>query len=357
VTVHARRPIEYAEFYITNVCNFNCSGCNRFNNYHVPGSQKWQDYQARYQEWSRVIDIAEFTIMGGEPMTNPDYLEWLQGIHQLWPVAQGSLLTNGHYLRSDDRALYEVLQKSPNKLKLNIGLHNIHRRDVMLDTVKTWLKGKITVTRVPENLRDMPGFDHDWHASYQSIRDQSWPDCDTIDQWSDLPTQIQQECEQLHGFSPRHLEDRKHWLLRDENGVTVMICNENYFAQDPLRIDPITRIARLHHSDPVRAHAVCDMAQNHCYHFIRGKMYKCGPVALWPELVKRFQFDITQEELDLVMSYEPGEPGDLDKLDQFLSRIDEPLAQCRFCPENKNYQEIQAEHGKKILLKTLARSG
>lgn len=293
--------------------------------------------------------------MGGEPMTNPDYLDWLQGIHELWPQAQGSLLTNGHYLEPGNRDLYRVIEKSRNRLKLNVGLHNIQRRESMLNTVKAWLRGNITVSRVPENLRDMPGFDQNWRSSYDSIRDPSWPDCATLDQWSDLPAHIRQECEQMHGFGPGQLADMKHWLLQDENGVTVMICNENYFGQDSLMVDSVTRTARLHRSDPERAHAVCDMAQNRCYHFIRGRMYKCGPVALWPELIELYQFDITAQERDLIMSYRPGEPEDLERLDAFLATIDEPLAQCKFCPEHKMLGEIKAEHGKKIMLKKLPR--
>lgn len=225
------------------------------------------------------MDIAEFTIMGGEPMTSPDYLEWLQGIHELWPAAQGSLLTNGHYLAPNNQDLYRVLEQSAGRLKLSIGLHNIQRREPVLRTVRAWLRGTITVNRVPMDLRDMPEFDHNWRSSYESIRDASWPDCDTMDQWPGLPEHIRQECKQIHGFGPAQLADMKHWLLQDENGVTVMICNENHFGQDSLRVDTNTRTARLHRSDPYRAHAVCDMAQNRCYHFIRGHMYKCGPVA------------------------------------------------------------------------------
>ena len=36
--------LNYAEFYITNVCNLNCTECNRFNNYHFSGHQRWDDY-------------------------------------------------------------------------------------------------------------------------------------------------------------------------------------------------------------------------------------------------------------------------------------------------------------------------
>jgi organic radical activating enzyme len=352
-----KRHINYVEFYITNVCNFNCAGCNRFNNFNLSGSQKWRDYEKRYNDWRDVIDIGSFTVLGGEPMTNPDYLDWLQSIHELWPSAQGSLLTNGHYLRADNRTLYEAIEKSQGRLRIEIGLHNIDRLDEVLRTVKSWLQGRTTVKRIPENLRDMPGFDDNWRYSYEKIRDQSWPQCDSIDQWQYLPAHIQYECEHTHKLSPAIMSERKNWLLQDEHGVTVLISNENFFSQHGLLIDPITRTTRLHRSDPIQAHSICDFAQNRCYHFIRGKLYKCGPVALWPELLQRFEFDLTQAERDLINAYQPGEPGNLQQLDQFLNLIDEPLEQCRFCPSNKDYVEIKAQHGNKITLKKLARRG
>ena len=35
--------LDYCEFYITNVCNLSCNGCNRFNNYKFRGFQRWED--------------------------------------------------------------------------------------------------------------------------------------------------------------------------------------------------------------------------------------------------------------------------------------------------------------------------
>lgn len=53
--------LDYMEFYITNVCNLTCTGCNRFNNYKFKGFQRWtEDKHNRLQgpswpPYSRVI--------------------------------------------------------------------------------------------------------------------------------------------------------------------------------------------------------------------------------------------------------------------------------------------------------------
>ena len=40
-----------------------------------------------------------------------------------------------------------------------------------------------------------------WRRSYENIRDVSWPDCDTPEDFADLPKDIQHECQVQHGFS------------------------------------------------------------------------------------------------------------------------------------------------------------
>ena len=48
-----------------------------------------------------------------------------------------------------------------------------------------------------------------WKQSYNSIKDQSWPDCDTFTDFENLPVAIQNECINVHNFSPSN------WLSQD----------------------------------------------------------------------------------------------------------------------------------------------
>lgn len=38
------------EFHITNVCNLNCSACNKYNNYFYSGHYLWDDYKDFYKK-------------------------------------------------------------------------------------------------------------------------------------------------------------------------------------------------------------------------------------------------------------------------------------------------------------------
>jgi hypothetical protein len=262
-------------------------------------------------------------------------------------------LTNGHYLSPNNDRLYRILRDSNQKLRLNIGLHNEFRAASMIDTVSKFLKGKVTITRTPRNIRTIENFDSHWAQAYNQIRDQSWPDCNNIDEWDTLPEFIKQECEQVHKFSPDIVADSvKGWRLVDENMVTVAIDYENQFSQGSLLISDDRKKITLHQSDPAIAHKNCNFVLAKCYHFVRGKLYKCGPVALFPEIDKKFNLDLNNNDRQLVYSYCPGdiETQTIDEVKKFISNIDDQIDQCKFCPENYQPKTIYAEHGKKTIV-------
>ena len=89
------------EFYITNVCNLTCRGCNRFNNYNFKGHQYWDDHAEEYEAWSKRLDLPRITIIGGEPTLNPDLEKWAMNLRRLWPDAVIMVQTNGTYQRPE----------------------------------------------------------------------------------------------------------------------------------------------------------------------------------------------------------------------------------------------------------------
>lgn len=338
--------LPYVEFYITNICNFNCEGCNRFNNYQFAGREKWKDLKHIYVQWSKVIKFDEISILGGEPLTSPDYIDWCKGILDLWPDSKLSIVTNGHYIKNN-KELYDLL--CDHRVYLNIGLHNVNRRQEVISQVKSWLVGPIREKRIPENVEDLPGFKEFWKNSYEKIKDSSWPNCDSVYDWDDLSQPIKDECVNIHRFSPDILkEDRLEFEFVDSNGVKVLVRNENFFHQGALKLNKTNSVFKLHDSDPDIAHSICHSKT--CHHFMDGKLYKCGQVALFPEFYKQFNMDISDADLHLMHSYRPAEHNDLHYLKDFLGSIDQKIPQCKFCPENYEINEIYAEHGNKIKL-------
>lgn len=346
--IDTRVSLSYIEFYITNVCNFNCSGCNRFNNYTFSGSSRWADYKDIYKQWSQRLTFSKATVLGGEPMICSDYKDWLLGIRTLWPESTVILLTNGSQLKDDDKELYDILRSDP-QIKLEIGLHNRNRRDQVLNLLYEWLQSPVTISRFPYDIASIPGAEDAWNKSYSCVRDSSWPETCSIHQWQNLPDWIQQECSNVHGFSPEIFLDKvQEFRLQDANGVTVTVAWENFFHQGALIFDQDTGKFRLHNSNVEKAHSNCH--SKFCHHMERGKLYKCGQVSLFPQFYEQFHMEINQDDFNLMHGYQPATLDmDRDSLKQWVSGLSDVMPQCRFCPESYQMSEIFAEP-KKIKL-------
>ena len=98
----------------------------------------------------------------------------------------------------------------------------------------------------------------------------------------------------------------------------------------------------LYNNDPEEAHRVCGFASCKCYHFIKGRLYKCGPVALFPEFDQQFGFDLSTSDQELLHSYRPLAVEEFDQRgQQFLDQIDNVIPQCKFCPVPKEGENFK----------------
>lgn len=274
------------EFYITNVCNLTCNHCNRYNNYNFTGWQRWSDYEATYEKWAEYVDIDHIVILGGEPLLNPDILEWARGINRIFK-RNVQILSNGTQLNKV-KGLYETLQVVGNWM--GISWHNLNTIDEFDAEVRKFLKGDII--KLDKN-----------HPNNKFGADIVWI---------------------------------------DSNGVSIPLWLQYNFYESSIKSLGNGQFT-LHDSDPVKAHSICGFAEFKNYHFIKGKLYKCGPVALLPEFDQQYKFDISDSDRKLLNSYQPLTVDDYPtRGTEFLANIDQPLAQCKFCPSNQTFQQIFA---------------
>ena len=281
--------IPYAEFYIINVCNLACPGCNRFNDYNFTGYQRWADYADVYREWAHQVDIGSIGILGGEPLLNPTFLDWVQGINQLWPRRKIRIITNG--FRLDRHAdLYPVLQQHRN-IELWVGIHNKQHKKEIVQRVQDFLQAPTTT----EFNSDNP---------YQ-----------------------------------------QYMTVTDARGVRVKIEYNWWFHQGAIvRTDGALT---LHQSDAKKAHDICHMKT--CHHFIRGELYKCGVVAVLPEFDQQHALTLSAEDRELMLSYQPLKIDHSDDVKKaFVAGLTQPIDQCRFCPEQYQGDRIFALQKKEL---------
>ena len=270
------------EFYITNVCNLTCEGCNRFNNYSFAGWQQWSDHEADYTKWAEYVDIDKIVILGGEPLLNPDILDWVYGINRIFK-RNVQILSNGTRLNKV-KGLYEALQANGNWM--GISWHNPDTIDEFEAEVYKFLKGDI-VKVGRDDPRNIFGAEIAWI---------------------------------------------------DENNVSIPLWIQYDFYDSAIKLNDSGRFT-LHNSRPEVAHNSCGFRIHKNYHFICGKLYKCGPSALFPEFDKQYKFDISEEDRKIINSYKPLSPYEFEERGaEFLANIDNQIDQCKFCPESLDYK-------------------
>jgi hypothetical protein len=284
--------LSYAEFYITNVCNLTCQGCNRFNNYKFSGFERWTDMQDIYGEWAKQFKIDTISILGGEPLLNPEFMLWLQGVMQLWPASNVMIGTNGYQLNKI-QGFYDFVLPRKNQIQINIGIHNKQKKSFIIEQVHEFLTAPFT----HEFNQDNPYHEYMW--------------------------------------------------ITDANGVRVKVEYNWWFHQGALVPQPGDMKFTLHQSDPVKAHDICHSKT--CHHFMGGRLYKCGEVALFPEFDRQYPMELTAEDHDLMTAYRPLAIDDTDEFkQQFVDNLPNAIDQCKFCPEQYHGDQIFAEEKKVV---------
>lgn len=277
--------IDRLEFYITNVCNLTCSGCNRYNNYKFSGWESWAEAEPVLTKWAEKIDIRHPVILGGEPLLNPDIVKWIKGIRRLWPRHSGVQVQSNGTRLDLVQGLYEALDPKQGNW-IGISLHSMDHKEPLFDRVRNFLKHPIIET---ENPTDPMG------SRYQFI----------------------------------DVDKRK-----------VHVWSNDTFVQSNIIQKPDGQFG-LYDSDPDRAHENCTFRRFKNYHMIRGRIYKCGPAALMPEFDDQYHFDLNEEDRAIMRGYKGLAIDEFDVRGQeFLDNIDNVIPQCKFCPENYDYKPI-----------------
>ena len=277
-----RRVIPKLEFYITNVCNLSCQGCNRFNDLHFKGHQLWKDYAEIINRWAEKIRIDQIVVMGGEPLLNPSIKEWIQGLY--WAFGSNiQIMSNGTYI---DRVpgLYSVVKE--NWTWLGVSIHENQSRELIHEKIRKFLGDG--VFEIEKNTK----------------------------------------AGGVHRFvSKDHVE--------------VETWNYTHFTKNAMKINDRGRYT-LHDNPPENAFRVCAFQQHKNYHFIRGKIYRCGPVALFPELDDQLDLDLSVEDKKLIRAYLPLGIDEYDsRSDEFFDHIDDMIPQCKFCSADDTYHELK----------------
>lgn len=275
------------EFYITNVCNLTCEHCNRFNDHHFKGWQRWSDYAEAIEQWDKKIAIEHPVILGGEPLLNPTILDWITGISRMSTLYPPQILTNGTYIDRVD-GLYDTCRRARGAW-IGVSLHNLDQSEEIYERIRNFFPAD---SRIKETV----GKENTKIGSDRSFKDQ--------------------------------------------HNIKVEVWEQHTFVKSALTQTSQGRYI-LQNSDPAEAFSKCQFAISKNYHMIKGKIYRCGPSALFPELDEQFDLDLNSDDKQLIRSYQPLSATDsLAQSMEFFEHIDDMIPQCKFCPTDNSTHRL-----------------
>lgn len=114
--------IEYFETHIEDACNLKCRGCSHFSG--LVKKARPKDLSEFEKEFARLAEIEEVRIirlMGGEPLVNPNFMEYLRIARRYFPDSHIVLVTNGILL---DRLI--PYKDELRQLEIVVAMSNYH---------------------------------------------------------------------------------------------------------------------------------------------------------------------------------------------------------------------------------------
>jgi len=316
--------LDLVEFYITNVCNLSCTNCNRFNNLKLKGFQKWEEYKHKYEIFANRLDIKRLSIIGGEPFLNPDIYNWIHGLIELWPNGSTQITTNG--TRPQDKRLLDTLIKYKGKLWIDYECHDEKYYNVFHNSILKFFPNC--------NYKIFWDIER-WSSTYNTIRGADWPsepiDITNENNWKWLQQELKEMGNTLNWFQSRieyYIDNIKYAHLAPAwyfNNTAITIKDDIMYTEAKSNMN--------------NAHNNCTMSK--CHNFVNGELYKCITPYTLLEAVNQENVKISPQDYELLKKYQPLTVEHNDKdFKRFIDNIENPIDQCKFCPEFYTTEKI-----------------
>ena len=87
--------IPYFETHITEACNLKCRGCSHFSVLAKPKHKDLAEFDREFKRLSEIEEVSIIRLMGGEPLLNPNLMEYLRIARKYFPGSHIALVSNG----------------------------------------------------------------------------------------------------------------------------------------------------------------------------------------------------------------------------------------------------------------------
>ena len=139
--------IPYFETHITEACNLKCRGCSHFSVLAKPHHKSLAEFENEFKRLSEIEEVGIIRLMGGEPLLNPNFMDYVRIARRYFPDSQICLVTNGilgYKLKPYEQALKD--------LNINVTISDYHL-DEQIKDIHTELHEKGSLYNISLDLK------------------------------------------------------------------------------------------------------------------------------------------------------------------------------------------------------------
>ena len=268
-----KHKIKIAQWYISHTCNLSCKNCLSYNNFNISGHERWTDNVDYVRRWSELVEIEDLSIIGGEPLGNPDLNLWVTGVREYFNTKDFKICTNGTQIE-------RWIDYLPDWIDKGVVLE-IHTHDKNLVS-ETWNN----LRRAFKNIEYVKGVDYTSNTYY----------------------------------------DEYNWVGLVNGKVAVLQSDDWNFFPWGVKGKNDAGEYELYETKAKITHALCQW--NNCHYFYRGDLYKCGTLVGAQKFVTKYP--VKKEHKDLILDYKPVSLYS-NNLEDELQNLKKFVPQCGLC--------------------------
>ena len=265
--------VNNVDVHVINSCNLHCHGCNHLTNYGYGGPFTAEELIDWIEPWKDRLYFKRISLMGGEPLLNPDLKDICIAYRRLFPQKETKLrvITNG-ILITKCPWLKELIQEY--YVHIQVSLH--------VFTGKT--KNEKLIKKVKEGLA-------------------------LLEKWA--------------GDTVRPADNKWGPYVEAKQKLNFQVFYQGAGTQ----------IKPFQHNDIIgsKKHCTCPTLQ-----LYKSNLYKCAPIAYIGEVLGRFGME-NDPDWQPYLDYEPLTPDcSDDELINFMQKQPQPEWTCKMCPPYAN---------------------
>ena len=285
-----KHKIKIAQWYISHTCNLSCKNCLSYNNFNISGHERWSDNEDYVRRWGELVEIEDLSIIGGEPLGNPDLDLWVKGVRKHFDTTDFKICTNG--------------------TQINQWIDNLHEWTDLGVVLEIHTHDPTQVTAMWQNLRKVYG---------NNIKYVKGVD-----------------------YTSNSYYDSYDWVGLVNDRVVVLQANDMNFFPWGVKGKNSNGEYEMYETKAKITHQLCQW--RNCHYFYRGDLYKCGTLVGAQKFVNKYP--VKAEHKQLILNYKPVGLGS-NNLEEDLNNLKNVTPQCGLCNNViKHRQRLDATNKK-----------